>query len=95
VHWAWNFFEGPFFGTIVSGQDFGASLITAQTSGPFLLTGGPFGPEGSLSGLLVGVACGGIATWYAIKNGAWFDGSDRLIGIASNDGEIDAGDGSR
>lgn len=94
MHWAWNFFEGPVFGTIVSGQNFGASLITAQTSGPFLLTGGPFGPEGSLSGLFVGVVCGGIATWYAIKHGAWVDRSSRLVPMTSNIDEIGAGEDS-
>lgn len=76
MHWAWNFFEGPIFGTIVSGQNFGASLLVAQTGGVMLASGGPFGPEGSLSGLIVGVACGALATWYSIKKGAW---SQRLF----------------
>jgi len=71
MHWAWNFFEGPFFGTIVSGQNFGASLIVAQTGGSMLASGGPFGPEVSVSGLVVGVACGALATWFAITKGAW------------------------
>lgn len=76
MHWAWNFFEGPIFGTIVSGQNFGASLLVAQTSGAMLASGGPFGPEGSASGLFVGIACGALATWYSIKRGAW---SQRLV----------------
>lgn len=71
MHWAWNFFEGPVFGTIVSGQNFGASLLVAQTGGNILASGGPFGPEGSLPGLVVGVACGALATWFAITKGAW------------------------
>ncbi|HEY9734431.1 MAG TPA: type II CAAX endopeptidase family protein [Drouetiella sp.] len=71
MHWAWNFFEGPIFGTIVSGQNFGPSLITAQTSGSMLASGGPFGPEGSVPGLLVGVICGAVATWYSVKKGAF------------------------
>lgn len=71
VHWAWNFFEGPIFGTIVSGQNFGASLLVAQMSGSMLASGGPFGPEGSVPGLIVGVACGALATWYSITKGAW------------------------
>ncbi|MBS1953135.1 MAG: CPBP family intramembrane metalloprotease [Cyanobacteria bacterium SZAS-4] len=76
MHWAWNFFEGPIFGTIVSGQNFGASLLVAQTSGVMLASGGPFGPEGSASGLIVGVACGALAAWYSIKRGAW---NQRLV----------------
>lgn len=71
MHWAWNFFEGPVFGTIVSGQNFGASLLTSQTSGSMFATGGPFGPEGSVPGLIVGVVCGAIATWYSVKKGAF------------------------
>ncbi len=71
MHWAWNFFEGPIFGTIVSGQNFGASLLVAQMSGSMLTSGGPFGPEGSVPGLVVGVACGALATWFAITRGAW------------------------
>ncbi len=71
MHWAWNFFEGPVFGTIVSGQNFGVSLLTAQTSGSMFATGGPFGPEGSVPGLIVGVICGALATWYSIKKGAF------------------------
>jgi membrane protease YdiL (CAAX protease family) len=71
MHWAWNFFEGPVFGTYVSGQNFGSSLVVAHTSGPMLASGGPFGPEGSLSGLFFGVVCGALATYYSIKKGAW------------------------
>ncbi|MBS2001774.1 MAG: CPBP family intramembrane metalloprotease [Cyanobacteria bacterium SZAS LIN-5] len=71
LHWAWNFFEGPVFGTIVSGQNFGASLISAQTAGGTLASGGPFGPEGSVPGLVVGIVCGVIATWYSINKGAF------------------------
>ncbi len=73
MHWAWNFFEGPIFGTIVSGQNFGSSLIAAQTGGSMLASGGPFGPEGSISGLLVGIICGAVALRYSIKLGAFKD----------------------
>ncbi|HEY9677850.1 MAG TPA: CPBP family intramembrane glutamic endopeptidase [Drouetiella sp.] len=73
LHWSWNFFEGPIFGTIVSGENFGPSLVVAKTTGPFLISGGPFGPEGSIAGLIVGVAFGALASWYAIKCGAWKD----------------------
>lgn len=76
LHWAWNFFEGPVFGTVVSGQNFGTSLITAQTAGGVLASGGSFGPEGSVPGLVVGIICGAIATWYSVTRGAFADVTD-------------------
>ncbi len=63
AHWVWNFFEGPIFGTHVSGADFGQSLIDAKIAGPELLTGGKFGPEGSVVCLIVGTI-GGIFMLY-------------------------------
>jgi hypothetical protein len=79
MHWAWNFFEGPIFGTIVSGQNFGASFLIAQVSGSFLVNGGPFGPEGSVPGLIVGIGCGALATWFAVTRGAWRERSDTTV----------------
>ena len=46
-HVAWNFFQGSFFGFEVSGNEVYSYLDTSET-GPDLLTGGPFGLEGSL-----------------------------------------------
>ncbi len=66
AHWMWNFFEGPIFGTHVSGADFGQSLFTSQMHGPAFLSGGLFGPEGSVICLLLGTA-GGVG----ILNLAW------------------------
>lgn len=67
AHWMWNFFEGPIFGTHVSGADFGKSLIEASLSGPDLLTGGKFGPEGNIFCLLVGTIGGVALTYLAAK----------------------------
>jgi membrane protease YdiL (CAAX protease family) len=47
LHTGWNFFEGTFFGFPVSGTK-GFTLIHHRLNGPSLLTGGAFGPEGSL-----------------------------------------------
>jgi membrane protease YdiL (CAAX protease family) len=52
VHIAWNFFQGYVFGFTVSGVNEHLSLIAAQQSGPALWTGGAFGPEGGLIGIL-------------------------------------------
>ena len=57
-HWSWNLFQGPVFGFPVSGAETGG-LLTLSPSGPVALTGGPFGPEASLVGVvacLVGIA---------------------------------------
>ncbi|HLH23727.1 MAG TPA: CPBP family glutamic-type intramembrane protease [Chloroflexota bacterium] len=50
IHAAWNFFEGSAFGLPVSGSP-RDSLLAVSVSGPDLLTGGAFGPEGGLLGL--------------------------------------------
>jgi uncharacterized protein len=48
LHFAWNFCEGPIFGTTVSGHAVLASAITAHLDGPSWLTGGAFGPEAGI-----------------------------------------------
>ena len=49
LHVTWNFFQGNVYGFPVSGRDpAGATFLTTEQTGPDLLTGGPFGPEGGL-----------------------------------------------
>ncbi len=48
IHAGWNFAEGSLFGTAVSGNDLGASVLRAKLAGPEILTGGRFGPEASI-----------------------------------------------
>ncbi|WP_267394784.1 MULTISPECIES: type II CAAX endopeptidase family protein [unclassified Sphingomonas] len=57
VHAAWNFAQGAIFGARVSGQGGSGSLfVSAPVPGvPDVVSGGPFGPEASLSAMLVGV----------------------------------------
>lgn len=62
IHWAWNFFEGPFFGTPVSGAgpNAGKALISSTISGPSIWTGGAFGPEAGGVALLVCLAASAL-----------------------------------
>jgi membrane protease YdiL (CAAX protease family) len=64
LHWAWNFFLGPVFGLPVSGftSVFQPYLLKAQVGGPAWLTGGQYGPEGSI--ILTG-ACIAAIVWLA------------------------------
>jgi uncharacterized protein len=68
VHWAWNYFEGPVFGTQVSGNDI-PSLLHSVTDGPVLWTGGVFGPEAGLFAVIAGGIVGAIFIWLAIRRG--------------------------
>jgi len=68
VHWAWNYFEGPVFGTQVSGNDI-PSLLHSVTDGPVLWTGGVFGPEAGLFAVIAGGIVGAMFIWLAIQRG--------------------------
>ena len=49
MHSAWNWGQGNFFGCKVSGIDPGVSVLKfAHSNAPDILTGGSFGPEGSI-----------------------------------------------
>jgi len=55
LHVAWNLFEGPVLGFPVSGIQF-PSDVTPLVTGPTLWTGGDFGPEAGLLGVLASAA---------------------------------------
>jgi hypothetical protein len=68
LHWAWNLFEGPVYGSPVSGLSLPV-LADARFPGPPLLTGGAFGPEASLPAIVLGGALGAWFLVMAVRRG--------------------------
>ncbi len=69
IHWAWNFFLGPFFGDGVSGISYDACVIIPEITGPYILTGGNNGLEGSVVTFILGLTIGVVLLRYkALKN---------------------------
>ncbi len=52
LHFAWNFFQYS-YGLPISGITFSDALLKVELTGPDYLTGGAFGPEGSLITTLI------------------------------------------
>lgn len=63
LHWSWNVAQGPLFGFPVSGMA-ADGLLAATVSGPAWATGGAFGPEAGLVGLLAMGAVAGLIGWW-------------------------------
>jgi membrane protease YdiL (CAAX protease family) len=67
IHSVWNWAQGNLFGFEVSGNAFGGdSLLDLTETGPDLLTGGAFGPEGGLVVTLV-LLLSSLAVWLASR----------------------------
>jgi uncharacterized protein len=75
LHVSWNFFQGTIFSYPVSGQMFAdKSLFVSSVSGPVLMTGGDFGPEGGLLStvvLIVGTVYIYKSKYFLIGEGVW------------------------
>jgi len=69
LHFGWNFAASGIFSTEVSGNDTPQGLLDAATSGPVLVTGGDFGPEGSLFAVLFCVLATVGFGWLAHRRG--------------------------
>lgn len=68
LHWSWNLFEGPVWGSPVSGFPLPV-LAHARFPGPVVLTGGAFGAEASLPAMVLGGALGAWFLALAIRRG--------------------------
>ncbi len=69
LHFGWNVAAGGIFGVAVSGNGESTGLLEASTSGPVALTGGAFGPEGSLYAVFAGVVLTVVFLWLAKRRG--------------------------
>ncbi|KDN19344.1 CPBP family intramembrane glutamic endopeptidase [Amycolatopsis rifamycinica] len=69
LHFGWNFAAAGIFGTEVSGNGTPQGLLDAVTSGPSIITGGDFGPEGSLYSVLFCVLASAGFLWLADRRG--------------------------
>ncbi len=70
LHASWNFFMGVVFGFPVSGNVEKITVIATKQGGPIMWTGGAFGPEGGLIGLLATLAgCGLMVLWIRVSRG--------------------------
>lgn len=69
VHITWNLAESM-LGFSVSGSEYSTRIFELHSSGPELWTGGNFGPEAGLLGLLAyGVGCAAILAWTRLREG--------------------------
>ncbi len=66
LHAAWNFTQGEIFDVPVSGFD-QHGLVTAQLSGPEILSGGAFGLEASLIAMVIATAAGAWLVLRAVR----------------------------
>ena len=52
IHFSWNFVQSGIFGAITSGNEKTSSLFSTKISGAEFITGGAFGPEGTIQATL-------------------------------------------
>lgn len=88
LHAGWNFFQGGVYGFAVSGLKYQASIIRIEQDGPIFMTGGMFGPEAGLLGLLgMGLIVAGVIGIFKFNNQriavykwlAWYERSEEEI----------------
>ncbi len=83
LHIGWNLAAAGIFGTVVSGSDMAQGLLHGVTSGPAILTGGEFGPEGSLYAVLAGSLLTAALLVLAHRRGTIVPSPRRLARVTS------------
>jgi hypothetical protein len=71
IHMSWNFTQGFVFGSEVSGLHQARRFLSTSLSGPDLLTGGRFGPEGSILSAGIGLIAAAVLIVLILRKGAW------------------------
>jgi hypothetical protein len=74
LHVTWNLFQGGVYGFPVSGLGIDANVVDTAETGPDLFTGGAFGPEAGLLGVLGTV----LGTVLVVAYVRWRYGEVRL-----------------
>ncbi|GAA0281024.1 CPBP family glutamic-type intramembrane protease [Cryptosporangium japonicum] len=69
LHFGWNFGLGGIASATVSGNGDSKGLLDTSLTGSDLVTGGAFGPEGSLYTITAGVVLTVIFLWLAARRG--------------------------
>jgi len=69
IHFAWNFVQSGIFGAVTSGNDNTPGLLATQFTGPEWITGGKFGPEGTMQATIFCLISAGIIMYLNIKGG--------------------------
>ncbi|MFF8505499.1 CPBP family intramembrane glutamic endopeptidase [Streptomyces anulatus] len=69
LHFGWNFAAAGIFSVEVSGNNTPQGLLDTVTSGPSWVTGGDFGPEGSVYAVLFGALLTIGFLWLAHRRG--------------------------
>lgn len=94
VHFGWNFAAAGVFSTEVSGNDTAQGLLDSSVSGSTLITGGDFGPEGSVYAVLFGLMLTAVFMWLAHRRGTIVPRRKRRTDRDGRDGRTDRADRS-
>ena len=84
LHLSWNYFQGVIFGLPVSGLELEAAFFQSTVAEPEYLTGGHFGPEGGVIGLMGLVIMALLCSMYLHK--IWAAEQQRSLTFVNNSG---------
>lgn len=79
LHISWNYFQGPVLGFAVSGNHTEGSILSVETLGRPLWTGGEFGPEAGLIGLITEICLIAFFIAWGLRKGKFARYATRLM----------------